>query len=210
MKGRDRIMNDFNMGGVGKFNGGTYDSIVLEGVSSCSDNIKAENMRIKGVFTCSGSVEAGILDCGGVSDFKADIRAKKLIVEGVFNTKDGVKIEAAEITCDGVIKTSGEIYADVLTADGCVAAKEVYGDRITIHTHYPVNKIMKFFHRSKSEIGLIEATTIDISGVSADTVNGKDITIGPNCRVESVDCSGTLFIDGSSVVNNITGEYVRR
>ncbi len=198
------------MEGVGRFGGGIYDNIVVEGVSSCSDDIKAEKIRIQGVFSCSGQIEAGELVCEGVSDFKANIRARKLNVEGVFNTKKGVKIEAEEIICDGVIKASGEIYADILTADGCVTATEVYGDRIKIHTHYSVNKILKIFNKQKSEIKLIEATTIDISGVMVDILNGRDITVGPNCTVDSIDCSGSLYIDPSSYVRNISGDHVRR
>jgi hypothetical protein len=210
MKGRVISMQGFNMEGFGRISGGVYDTINLEGVSSCSDNIKAESIHIKGVFTCSGEVQAGYMYCGGVSNFKSNIRAKKLVVEGVLNEKDGTKIEAEEIICDGVIKTGGEISADILKADGCVVAKEIVGDQIKIYTHYPVNKIKNFFNSSKSDVKIIEATTIDLSGVTADFVNGKDITIGPNCKIGSIDCSGTLSIDQTSVVNNITGNYTMR
>lgn len=203
-------MSTFNMEGFGRINGGQYDSIHLEGVSSCSENIKADKIHIEGVFTCSGEVEASHMHCEGVSDFKSNIRTKKLVVSGVFNVKQGTKLEAEEIICDGVIKTNGEIYADILKADGCVSAKEIYGDQIDINTHYTVNKIKRFFNTVKSEITLIEATTINLSGVMVDTVNGRDITVGPNCKIKSIDCNGTLAIDGSSTVDNITGNYTRR
>jgi hypothetical protein len=200
-------MKGLKLEGVGRVSGGEYDSIKLDGVSSCSDDIKADNIEIGGVFTCGGEVEAGRMYCQGVSDFKSNIRAKKVIVSGVFNIKEGAKLEAEEIICEGVIRTGGEIYADVLRADGCISAREVYGDNITIETHFPVNKIVKLFKTSKSDIKLIEATTIKISGVTAETVNGTDITIGPNCKVNSVDCSGTLYVDSTSTVGSITGNY---
>lgn len=203
-------MSNFNMEGFGRINGGQYDNIHLGGVSSCSENIKADRLHIEGVFTCSGEVEAGFMHCEGVSDFKSNIRAKKLVVSGVFNVKQGTKIESEEIVCDGVIKTNGEIYADIMKADGCVSAKEIYGDQIRINTHITVNKIKKFFNTMKSEITLIEATTIDLSGVMVDTVNGRDITVGPNCKIKNIDCNGTLAIDGSSTVETITGNYTRR
>lgn len=202
-------MQGFNMEGFGRISGGTYDTLKLEGVSSCSENIKADKMRVEGVFTCSGEVEAGVLYCGGVSDFKKNIRAKELIVEGVLNEKSGTKIEAEKISCEGVIKTGGEIYSDILKANGCVSANEIFGDQISIKTHY-VSKIRKFFNSPKSDIKLIEATSIELSGVTAETVNGRDITIGPNCTIGKIDCSGTLFVDGSSTVGTITGEYLRR
>lgn len=202
-------MSGLNMEGIGRISGGAYDTINLEGVSNCQEKIKAENMHIKGVFTCSKEVEAGYLYCEGVSHFKSDIRAKKLVVEGVLNAKEGTKIESEEITCNGVIRSGGEISADVIKADGCLNAKEVYGDNVDIYTRDSVSKIKRFFSISKSEIRLIEATIIRLAGVAADHVNGRDITIGPNCTIGNVDCSGVLSIDPSSVVRNISGNYTR-
>lgn len=203
-------MDVFKMEGVGKINGGEFQSLKVEGVGTCPSNIKAENLEIEGVFNCSGDVDAGYLYCEGVANFKANIRAKKLVVEGVFNSKGGSKIEAEEIICEGVIKTSGEILADRITAEGCIAAKEIYGDDIRINSKYHANRVINFFNREKSEVNLIEATTIELCGVTADVINGKDITIGPNCKIEKIDCSGTLFVDRSAIVRTITGEYTMR
>jgi cytoskeletal protein CcmA (bactofilin family) len=203
-------MENFRMEGIGKITGGEFQTLTVEGVGSCSNNIKAENIEIEGVFNCAGDVDAGYLYCKGVADFKANIRAKKMVIEGVFSAKEGNKIEAEEIICDGVIKTGGEISADRISAEGCIAAKEVYGDNIKINSKYHANRFINFFNREKSEVHLLEATTIELSGVTADTVNGKDITIGPNCRIDSIDCSGTLYIDRSSFVRNISGEYTTR
>jgi hypothetical protein len=202
-------MQGFNMEGFGRISGGVYDTLNLEGVSSCSENIKAEKIHVEGVFTCSGEVEAGLLYCEGVSDFKKNIRVKELIVEGVLTEKNSTKIEAEKINCEGVIKTGGEIYADILKANGCVSANEIYGDQISIFTHY-LNKIRKIFNSPKSDIKLIEATTVELSGVTAEAVNGKDITIGPNCTIGRIDCSGTLSVDMTSTVSSITGEYTRK
>lgn len=203
-------MGTFRMEGFGRINGGEYDNINIEGISSCSDNIKAENIHIQGVFTCSGEINAITMYCEGVSDFKSNIRAKKLTVEGVCNVKEGTKIEAEELICNGVIRTNGEIYADVLKSDGCISAREVYGDEITIDTHDSVNRIKRFFNSIKSDIRLIEATKVDLRGVIVETINARDIIIGPYCTVKNVDCSGTLSIDSTSTVGNLTGEYTRR
>lgn len=206
-------MQNFSMEGLGKIRGGQYDRIHLEGVSTCSESIKAEDIHIEGVFTCSGEIEAVTMLCEGVSDFKSNIRAKRLNVQGVCNVKDGAKIEAEEIICEGVIRTGGEIYADILRAEGCVSAKEIYGDEIKIKTHYSVNRVKRFFNNfgnMKSEIKLIEATIVEITGTTVDTINGRDITIGPNCKVGCIDCNGTLFVDKTSTVDKISGSYVQR
>jgi cytoskeletal protein CcmA (bactofilin family) len=198
------------MEGIGKISGGEFDTITISGVGTCTNNIKADNLRIEGVFNCSGAVDAGVLYCKGVADFKADIRAKKINVEGVLNNKNGVKMEAEEIICNGVIKTGGEISADVVRADGCIDASEIVGDQVKINTHYNTHRFFNIFKKNYSEIKLIEATTIDLSCVNANTVNGRDITIGPDCNIDNIDCSGTLYIDKTSFVKNISGNYTRR
>ncbi len=203
-------MGDYIMEGIGKISGGQFDTVKIEGVGNCSNDLKAENINIEGVFNCSGEIEAGMLYCEGVANFKANIRAKKIHVEGVFNVDAFGKIEANEIVCDGVIKAKGEISTDILDAEGCIEADEIVGDKIRICSHHPKNKIINLFNRFRSKVRMIEATTIEIYGVKSQTVNGTDITIGSNCIIENIDCSGTLYIDETSSVKNITGEYNRR
>lgn len=203
-------MQNFKMEGIASINGGEFDTVTIEGVGTCSNSIKANNIRIEGVFNCSGDVEVRYLDCEGVANFKSNIRAKKMTVEGVLSDNMGSKIEAEEIVCEGVIKTGGEISSDLLRSDGCIEAREIVGDQIYIYSRYHANRFMSIFTGKKSNVNLIEATTIELRGVTADTVNGRDITIGPNCMIEKVDCNGTLSIDRSSVVRTITGEYLRK
>ncbi len=201
-------MQDYSVEGIGKLSGGEYRNLRVEGVGECTDDIKAEDIRVEGVFNCSGSLEAGYFSCEGVAEIRSDIRAKRLDVEGVLTSRGG-KIEADEIYCEGVIKANGEISAEVLRAEGCINASEIVGDRITINYHRTWTKIIRMCRRERSNIRVIEATSIELSGVTADTVNGKDVIIGPDCIIQNLDCSGTLSIDGSSQVYNITGTYTR-
>lgn len=203
-------MQNYKVEGIGKINGGEFETFTVEGVCSCTNNIKAEEVHIEGVFNCSGDVETNILYCEGVANFKSNIRAKRISVEGVLSEKGSSKIEAEEINCEGVIKTGGEISADVVRVDGCIEAKEIVGDQIRINYHKHLNRFRNFFSPSRCEVDLIEATTIELCGVSAHTVNGKDITIGPDCRIENLDCSGVLFIDKHSNVKNLSGNYSTR
>jgi len=203
-------MQNFILEGIGEIHGGEYDTISIEGVANCSNSIKANSIHVEGVFNCSGAVEAIDLYCEGVADFKSNIRAKRMTVEGVLSMKGDSKIEAEEIICEGVIKTNGEISTDIMRAEGCIVAKEIVGDQIRIYSHYKVNRFISLFNRFKSDVKLIEATTIELSGVKAESVNGRDITIGPNCKINNLDCSGVLSIDRTSEVGTITGEYTKR
>ncbi len=203
-------MGDFIMEGIGRISGGEFGTVKIEGVGNCSNPIKAESIYIEGVFNCSGEIDAGLLNCEGVANFKSSIRAKKINVEGVVNLDAFSKIEASEIICEGVIKAGGEISTDILNAEGCIDAAEIVGDRIRICSHNPKHKIANLFNRMRSKVRVIEATTIELYGVKSQTVNGRDIMIGANCVIDNIDCNGTLFIDETSTVRNITGEYTRR
>lgn len=202
-------MQDFSLEGIGKLSGGEYHNLTVEGVGTCSDDIKADDIRVEGVFNCSGKLDAGYFSCEGVADFKSNIRAKRMEVQGVLTVRGG-KIEADEITCEGVIKAYGEISAEILRADGCINASEIVGDRIVINYHHTWSHFMRIFKRDHSNVKVIEATSVELSGVIADTVNGRDVTIGPDCIIKNLDCNGTLAIDKSSVVHNITGTYTKR
>jgi len=190
--------------GLGNINGGEYDKVSVEGVGSCNGDIKTDEMLITGVFNCSGEIEAKRLRCEGVATIKGDILAETIDVEGVINIKTGTKIEATSIQCEGVININGQISADVIYSEGYMSAKEIVGDRIVIKT--PVG-LFTGFTGKRSKIDLIEATNIELRNVKAREVNGKDIIIGPKCRIELLDCSGTLKIDPSAFVEKITGDY---
>ncbi len=198
-------MNDITLDGVASLNGGEYKKVKVNGVGTCQGKLKAQIVDVDGVFTCHGSLDTGMLDCDGVATFHAPVKAGKIDVSGTLTVK-GSKIEASEIYCDGLIKVAGELSADIIEADGCIHAKEVVGDNIRIRSR--ISRIVNFFS-GHSNIDLIEATDINLRGVYATSVNGKNIRIGPKCKIDTVDCSGHLSIHPNASVGTITGNYTK-
>ncbi len=197
--------NDLNVEGIGQITGGIYRDIDIKGICTCKGDFKARSISVEGIMKGKGSIESESLDCSGVMELKSSLRTKKINVEGVI--KGANKVEANEIICKGGIYVSdGEISADIIDADGIINAKEIVGDNIKIKSHS--NIFSDFFQKKFSKIDLIEATTVHLIKVRAKNVSGKDIIIGPKCKIENVDCSGTLVIDKSAEVGNITGNYV--
>ncbi|MBC5646908.1 hypothetical protein [Christensenella tenuis] len=195
-------MQNFSFNGKGTMNGGEYSTVIIDGIAECTGGLKAEHLDIDGIFKCAGAVKADVIECDGVAEFSSEVTAKKFSVDGVVKMK---RLGADEINCDGLIKAEGEVSADIVRVDGCINAKEIVGDHISINPRS--GKITGLLTRKTSCIDLIEATTIHLRGVSAQTVSGKDITIGPHCKIKTVDCNGTLSIDKKAKVENITGEY---
>ena len=213
--------NGVKIEGISKFDGGEYSRLKIDGVTNCDGDIKAESIDIDGIFNCSGTITAdsididGVfnckgaitadsIDCDGTANFKGSIFVKELDVDGVFKISAGNKLEAEKIFCDGIINICGQVSADLISANGVISADEIVGDKICIKTH--IGRFWRLFVR-KSKIKLIEATTVELEGVIAAEVNGKDIIIGRNCRIENVDCSGTLRLHPRAKVKNITGNY---
>ena len=154
---------------------------------------------------CRGAVTVKELNCDGTARFDKDIQAGRLSVDGFLTMMNGSKLEADEVLCDGSISMDGQICADTVRADGLIRAREIVGDRIIIQSY--LGTWGKLFTKGGSKIELIEATYVELKGVTAQTVNGSRVVIGPKCQIGHLDCNGTLSIDPSATVQHITGEY---
>ena len=197
-------MRDLTIDGMSKIDGGEYGTLKIDGMATCTGDLSAETAIVDGMFTGEGDVTVGALNCDGMAKIRGNVKAGKLEVDGMLKV-GGCKLEADEITCDGMIKIRGEISADAIKADGCIDAEEITGDSIYVRSHR--HFFVPIFHHAGSHIKLIEATTVDLKGVVAESVNGKDVRIRRGCRIDSVDCSGTLMISPWARVGTVTGDY---
>jgi len=196
-------MNKLVIDGVSNLDGGEYDEVSIKGVSECKGDLKAKTFAMEGILKSRGSINADLLNCNGILEVKSNIKAEDIHLDGI--VKSIGKIEANEITGRGLMSSKGEISADVINIEGILKATEIVGDSITIK---PYNEgFLTIVWRKYSKLELVEATTITLVRAYVRNVNGKDITIGPKCRIENIDCNGTLSIDKTAVVNNITGNY---
>ena len=200
--------SDGKIEGVGSILGGVYGDLRISGVCTIEGDLEADTLNIDGVCTCTGSVNAKAFDCDGVLTIQGDLRADTIDVDGVV-TVNGSKIEANRIDCDGVISVTGEISADVIEADGKINAAEIVGDSIRIKSYWKNGLLRVLFKLGEkasmkySVVDLIEGTTVELRGVRAKSVNGKDVRIGKNCEIDSVDASGELVVHPASRVGEV-------
>ena len=180
--------------------------LLCDGFATFQGDINSKDVNINGKFTCVGKFTTEFFDCDGMATFNTSVYAKKIVVDGLLSMKNNAPIESGEIHCNGCIRSDGQISADLIDADGIVRADELVGDKIVIMSK--TNSIAQLFIKTTSSARFIEATTIDLRGMTADTVNGHDIKIGPQCEIKHLDCTGTLRIHRNAVVEEITGNYV--
>lgn len=217
---------DVTIEGVTSFEGGEFNRVEIDGVVNLKGELKAGDLGVDGVFNASADVMANKLGIDGVANFGGNVRCHRAEVDGVMNLNGG-KLEADTLSCDGVVKSNGEINADKVTAEGTINAREIYGDEVKICSHPNTahgilsgigkflkgmsldNDIEKFQKMQSSDIGIIEATKVNLEYAAVKQVCGSEVTIGEGCYVESVDCDGILKISRYAVVKNISGNHTR-
>ncbi|MCL1890461.1 MAG: hypothetical protein FWG00_00270 [Coriobacteriia bacterium] len=192
--------------GITNIFGGEFKEMYIEGICNNKGPIKADKLDVEGIFNCDGPIDADDFYCEGTASIKGDVRSKTMNVEGVTDIKG--KLETTSIICEGVLRVADEISADTVKARGAVFAREIVGDEVTIRSE--VRSRLFFIWRNKfGVIDLIEATNIELHRIRAQVVNGQNIRIGHKCKIDKVDCSGTLFIDPTAQVGEIVGDFER-
>lgn len=192
----------------------------INGAVKAAGGAGIENAEVSGALTVTGKLECTSVTCDGAIKVSEDMTAATIEVDGALNVKGGVSADSIEV--DGVLNAGGQVSADKVHVEGSISAAEVVGDEVTIGQQdrlftglgititvgdkkISVGSDSGRREQRTSTIGLIEATTINLEGVAAQTVNGTDVTIGPGCVIENLDCNGTLRVAPSAQVANITG-----
>lgn len=193
----------------------------INGMVKVTGTARVEDLEVDGMLNVDGeALECGRVECDGMVKVAGSITAKTIETDGSLSAKGDIAADAIEV--DGVLKAGGQISADKVRVEGCISASEIVGDEVIIWNQHQNNSFTITVGKSTiirmgstgfsvgsspSKLGLIEATTVALAYVEADTVNGTDVTIGPGCVIDHLDCNGILRIDPAARVGNITGEY---
>jgi hypothetical protein len=188
----------------GNLSGGVFD---CDGTTTVNGNLALEGMTCDGVVSVNGTVALGHMECGGVLTISETLRAQTIGINGVVTVR-GSRVEADKVVCRGALNVDGELNAEIVDADGFIKAREIVGERVVIQSHTNgFVTLLRWFKPDAGSFDFIEATEVDLRKVRAKVVHGHTVTLGKNCNIETVDCSGTLHIDPSAKVGTITGDY---
>ena len=197
-------ISDNKIEGIATIDGGSYENLSIDGVCTINGDIETNRFDVDGTTTCEGNIVCKEMDCDGVVTIHGNVRSETIVIDGVV-TVNGSKVEANRIECDGVLSVQGQISADVIISDGFIKAQEIVGDEITIMSKR-ISAFFKLFTPKRfkySHVKLIEATTVMLRYVQADTVSGQNVNIGPGCEIRRVDCSGELTVDPSATIEEV-------
>lgn len=205
------------------------DSTNINGMTSVSGNLRTEeldvdgnltvdgslaagNTKVDGRLKCSGVTTAAAFRCDGMASLQNGLFAKSIDVDGMLTVTGNM--EAESIRANGKISSTAQISADTIRLYGMVKADEIVGDDIEIKyadiASFAAGLLNSLFgsnlRNDTRSANLIEATTINLEGVCAGVVSGEHVTIGKNCQIDRLDCTGDYTIDASSTVRLLNGE----
>lgn len=197
---------DVRIDGTVKCNGDVVcNSIRCNGSARFLSGMNIKELHCDGSLISSGTqpVQIEQIYCGGAVKFFSDVITDTIDANGSFNTENGCNLTAKRVFCDGAIIVNGNITTDMLNADGYIYANEINAKKVYINS-MPDKKLRKLLSKKPdTAISLINADEIELVGVKATKVVGKNITIGAGCIIDTVECSGNLNIDENAEVSEI-------
>ncbi|MDD4679559.1 MAG: polymer-forming cytoskeletal protein [Clostridia bacterium] len=197
--------------GIGSLYGGSYDEVTVSGIGKLKGDLKANKLNVDGMFKSKGRIEADSFINDGMSRIYGDVKVGELRIDGMFKARCS-KIEADSIYCDGIIVCTGEVSADNVEIEGLCSIAELYGDKIKIQYNASANNTVNipgffksaansFFGRPVSTqyslVDTIECTDLEADRLKVNTIKANNVTLGPDCVVDYLECNGKLEIDPS-------------
>jgi len=184
-------MNNINISGAGKIDGGEYGTIKISGASKAQGDIKAESVRVSGSAKFTGTVQADEIRVSGSCHFEKSVKADQMSISG--SCRINGEIEAEIIKISGTVVVDADINVDNFTVEigRGSSFQNIFGDIVTIHSHVLV---------SAKEI---EATTIDVDNLKAHRISGEKVTVRGDSDIDIVEYRESLEIEEGTKIRKV-------
>jgi Integral membrane protein CcmA involved in cell shape determination len=210
--------NDMHISGSGTIAAGDYGNINVSGSGKingsvtcanlhCSGSVKTEgdvisfdDVKCSGTFHSSGKVEAVLVSCSGSAIVDGGIKAGTIKASGAIKAAN---MEAERIVVSGACGVPGLMNAETVEINlgGRCTVGSIGCGKLTVKLGTGCGRF--WFGRRRDdllEVGTIEGDEIELENTTADVVRGKNIIIGKNCTIKTVEYSQNLSVDPSSEV----------
>ena len=217
---------DIHISGSGKVTGNTS----CTGVGISGSGVVMGNLRCSGKVSSSGGgevkgdLETDELSASGSFKVEGALRCKKASSSGMLNAGS---VTADEIHTSGLLKCNEDISAENVVIHGCVVAgglinaeklevkfdasskaNSIGGSIIRIRRKGIIaSAFMRLIGKKDAGLfkvnGSIEGDDIDIEYVAAESVTGRNVKIGPGCRIGRVNFSESYKGSEESKVGNV-------
>jgi cytoskeletal protein CcmA (bactofilin family) len=219
--------NDLKISGSGKINGNIISTeFKCSGSSKITGDINSKEIAISGSTNIEGSVNADEMTVSGSSKIRENLTCQEFHSSG--STKIEGKLQGGAIKSHGSLKVEKDCEVETFTSRGSVtikgllsadkvdikishesSIKEIGGEIIEVKNEHSVKllkQVVNFFMQREDYLrsDLIEGDDIYLENTKAKLVRGKNVTIGENCVIETVEYSGAFDVkDGSKVGKSV-------
>lgn len=197
---------NFNVSGSGKVEGDLCcrGDLKFSGNGQIKGNLEAAKVSVSGNGKVGGSVQCD--SCSVSGNFQAQsLATNNLHTSGMLRTEGDIAAEDAVIR--GCVVADGLINAEKLDIifDFRSSANSIGGSFIKIRRKGAVARLFTILlGKRKSDhfqvAGSIEGDVIDIEYVIADTVIGREVKIGPGCKIGTLTYTDSLNLNPESEV----------
>jgi cytoskeletal protein CcmA (bactofilin family) len=197
--------------------GGDLEAATVSIAGSCmmEGAVKAGAFAASGAFEVGRDLHAKSLRASGTGEVGGDVRAETLKFSGRLIA--GGTVKAREATISGFVECGGNLEADQLQLTGAFdvggsvggqriqialagrsRASEIVAPEISVRRASWRWRLLDFPWRRSSALlsaETIEGEKVHLEATHAGTVRGRQVTIGPGCRIEVVEYSESLHLD---------------
>jgi len=214
---------DVVINGAGSVNGDIDASNVrINGAGTLHGALVAQTVTVNGTGTFNGSVQANEMTVNGDASIRDGAGIGQFTVKG--NASVGGGLAANDIVVRGFLKAAGDCEAESFSAEGGFAvggllnaglvdiklygacsAREIGGEKISVRQSQgfeSITQILTFWSEKRLTTESIEGDEIYLESTTAKIVRGTNITLGPDCKIDVVEYTGTY----SAVPGAIVGD----
>ncbi|WBW98068.1 polymer-forming cytoskeletal protein [Oceanirhabdus sp. W0125-5] len=190
--------NKFGISGSASVDGYVYtDELRISGSCKIIGDTKCETGRISGSATIEGNMSGKEIRISGGTKITGDMNFNTIQTSG--SLAAGGDVEGENIVINGACKVEGLINGEDINIklDGKSYSKELGGEKITINKSQGnsfLGIFVKAVWKGSFVCESIEGNEIDIEYTECSVVRGKNIKIGPGCKIAKVEYYDILDI----------------
>ena len=185
----------------------------VSGSCGFDKKVKAESLSASGSFSCDGDVAVTEkMSCSGSIRVKGSVKCGTLSVSG--STSVGGDLEAEVVNVGGKLNCGGLLNAEEITIkfDRSMDIGSIGGSKITIYKDSRIKRTIRLPLLSSliQDAGgtvrvqnSIEGDCIALESVSAQSVSGRIVAIGADCKIDLVQYSEQVEISPEAVVGKV-------
>jgi len=195
----------------------------ISGAITVDGNVKADSCKVSGACKINGNVDSDEIKISGGSSITGSLTGKEVSLSG--GIKVGSFIKSNNLKLTGEITVGGDMACEDFKLEGGITSggvvncetcelklatrsemKELVGAKITVKEadSYAVGILKSIFGKGKGslKVNVIEGDEIYLENTTCERVSGQRVTLGPGCRIRTVEYSEELNIDQDSTVTN--------